>query len=658
MGVNENECTVNVSDVYNLLQLPQLSGGFINMGYIEPGSDETTSAWSIEFFYNLSTLVVASPTPTTTSFGVSGISIMQTGMEIEINVGGTYYTRTIASVAGSTITITSALPSQPSVGATVRKQWWQFNTWLETPSMHIEKNYGERSSFNFRIANRGQLPFIPQPEMRVRIMNISKSYVYIKGFVKTALPSFIRTLSNWTEYQILNVDCYDLYRDLERRLINKVYVNQTLGAILRDVIRTYTSFDHTAIDGTAGPIQTRFAINNQNASQVLTRILSQMQWTYWIDYDSERLYVGELGYSSQLLASITDQSIQERFINNKIDIQTNYEGIQTVIVMNWTQKYATGTCNVANGSPIVFGVDTFWDNISVDDLKFQVDGNTSVYSVSKNNSNGVTQELRLSGDYQEGTETAVGYTLFGSRKRRSFRNESAIHIMSQLNGNDGLYEYSHTEDQNAYTDAEIVQIAQALMTITGPKAKGKGTTNNHLFPCTGVEPGKVINFNTPSSKRYVGQTIIFQVVIEDIAGSPVTDTDGNIYPLIEYEFDFTHNLFQARSILRKLMFDVRRVLVADEDTVEQEIFISDTSIANDCIHWRSNLQIILGYTELNHVLSYYTQCWTAGTAEDSPMVADGMWLLDSLETRTFDWVAPYTEFSYVFGYDSLTYTAG
>jgi hypothetical protein len=427
---------------------------------------------------------------------------------------------------------------------------YEFQPWLISQTMTIEEGYGERGRASFNIANMAELPFIPNQEQLVEIWNCTENYLYFRGYISSVHPIFIRQSSDLTERQILEVVCTDLYHQLERKVINKVYTNQTLGFILRDVIRTYTSLDHTGIDATTGALAASFRINSQTPAQVVERIMSTMDWTYWIDPVTTKMFVGERGSVTNLIESIDDITLYEKFINNEIDIQTNYDGVKNVIIMEFTLKYGTGLCNVSNGSNIVLGVGTYWDNIPAADLKFQLDGSDAVYSIEKNNSAGVTQEFRLSSPFAEATGTGVPYFIFGTRKKIRIRDASSINMMAALRGDDGEFAYLFTLDDNAYTTEEAREIAQTMLLLSRPGAKGQGKTNNHLFPLQDVRAGRTIAFSLPSTKRFTGDTIIQNLTITDTgAVMPDPNVPGAYYPVVEYDLDFTHNLFKLRSLM-------------------------------------------------------------------------------------------------------------
>lgn len=535
---------------------------------------------------------------------------------------------------------------------------YEFSYHMVGASMSIEEGYGERGRATFQLINNYDMPFIPVNEQLVEIWNRTENYLYFKGYITGVHPRFIRQLDDLTEKQILEIVCTDLYHQLERKVINKIYEGQTLGFILRDVIRTYTSLDHTGIDATQGAVAASFRINSQTPAQVLERILSTMDWTYWIDPVTTKLFVGERGSLTVQIENIDDVTLYDKFVNNEIDIQPNYDGVKNVIIMEFTLKYATGLCNVSNGSTIVLGVGTTWDNIPVADLKFQRVGSDAVYSVEKNNSAGVTQELRLSSAYDEATGTGVAYTLFGTRKRIRILDSASINMMAALRGDDGQFSYLFTLDDNAYTVEEAREIAQTMLALSRPGVKGQGRTNNHLFPIQDVRAGRTIAFNLPSSKRFTGDVIIQNVTITD-TGAMFKDPNSvaDYYPVVEYELDFTSNLFKLRSQLRKLMMDVRRIQISDDETVEDFWVISDTAYARDCLHVRSGFDLAPAYTEWMYTFSYYAQWYTAGTIEDPQFVPDLAKAYDDIQARPVDVVA-YSELDYTLGYYFTPTTAG
>jgi len=407
MGMNENECTIDVGNIWNLLLLPQQGANLLNPNYVTP--DSHPGGFSVEIQYG-SSIIEASPAPTTTTFTLTSGTLFATAKYVEIiNLDGSKDFRA-ATFVGANVTVTPALPSAPDAGSIVLG-WSQFTWHVIGKSISIDKVYGERGGANLSLYNDGTMPFIPPPESKIRLRNYPDlSYVYFAGYLKNPNPDFIRQRDNLTEKQTLEMECYDLYRELERQNIQgEVFVNQKAGAILKYLIRKYTTLDSSGIDGTAGPTFARYACDNSFVSQEVERLMKLTGWTFWIDSNTEQFLCGEPGSANQQILTVTDANIQQIFLNNEIKISPNYSGIRTRCVMNWTIKYATGTCNVSNGNSIVLGyADTFWDNLPSADMKFQVDGSDAVYTVNKNNSAGVTQELRLSQPYADNWDGYIG----------------------------------------------------------------------------------------------------------------------------------------------------------------------------------------------------------------------------------------------------------
>jgi len=379
MGMDENECTIDAANIYNLLFLPQQGANFLNPNYVQPTTP--AGAWSVEIQYGTTTV---EPGSTDTIINLTDAGQFATAKYVEIRVNNAKEFRKILTLVGTVLTLETALSDVPDEPGQVIG-WSQFTWSLIGRSVTIEEGYGERGGAGFSLDNDGNMPFIPPVESKVRLRNYpDMSYVYFAGYIKNPNANFVRQYDNLTEKQRLDVECYDLYRELERQIISgKVYTGQKAGAILKDLVRNYSTLDASAIDGTAGPTFARYAVTNSFVSQEIERIMSLTGWVFWIDPATEKVYAGDPSNNTQQLLSITDMNIQQMFLRNQIQLSPNYSGIKTRVVMNWTLKYQTGTCNVANGSGIVLGYSgTLWDNIPVTDLKFQVDAVIHSYCVT------------------------------------------------------------------------------------------------------------------------------------------------------------------------------------------------------------------------------------------------------------------------------------
>ena len=530
--MTQSSCSIDINQLYSSLNNPATSSNFLNPNFVEPM--EPACAWSIKIYYN-----------------------------------GTAY---------------------------------QFSWFYASQSLQISSVFGERGSASFVIADYDEdqsiLPFIPVEEQYVEIYNVNEDYLYFAGYLRDVNSRLLAVRADGSEACEYTLTCTDLYHELERKPVRKVYTNKKLGFILRDVISRYTTLDASDIDSTLGFTVDSFPINAKYPSQVLTQIAELTNTTYFIEPATRKLQLlaKEDGGASYPL-TITDDNLYDTFDRDSFSLRRQNDTIKNQIEFWFSERYDRGTVNVSNGSNIVTGhgspPETDWDDLPAN-LQFKLAGGTAIYTVQKNNSSGATQELRLSSNFAESTATNQAYELSGNRRRLFVSDEESIGLMRALRGDDGIFTYVVSEDQNALTWDEARRFAAALLALSRPLPQGQGTSYNTVFPYFPLLAGMVLNFSLPNSKRFLGGVVIQQLTLRDLGGQ-IDEADfpgGQTHPLLQLDFTFTATLTQTQTQMRKMMQDLRKVKVnPDQTMVEDYRRIPETFALKDCVHIDTPLQV-------------------------------------------------------------------
>jgi len=469
---------------------------------------------------------------------------------------------------------------------------YEFCNYYRGLSMEIESNYGQRGNAKFVLCDYDEdqsiMWFIPVPEMLVEIRNRTEDKIYFKGYIRDVHPKVVYVRDDYTEASHIEITCTDLYHELERRPVRKVYENKTLGFIARDVLLRYTNLDPTNIDPDLGFVVEKYPINSKYPSQVLEHIANLTDTTYFIDPSTGEINL--LPKQDGLAAyniNITDENVYETFMRDSFSIRTQTDQIHNQIEFWYSDRYDLGTVNVSNSSNIVNGYGappiTEWEGIP-SGLEFKLESSDAVYTIEKNNSVGATQELRLSSAYQEATDTDVAYEIRGNRRRVFVSDEESIGTMASIRADDGIFTYVVSEDQNYFTFAEARRFASALLALSRPLPKGKGITKFDVFyDQFPIVAGRTIPMALPQSKKFSGDVIVQKCKIKDMGGSVFIGDEHHANTQIT--FTFTATLTDMLAQMRKMMQDLRKVRVnIDEENVQDYRRISETFALKDCVH--------------------------------------------------------------------------
>lgn len=517
-------CTINLNDLYGSLNNP-FAEGFLNPIYVEP--DDVGSGWSIKIF-----------------------------------IGDTAY---------------------------------QFNYFYASETMELTSTFGERGTAKFVIHDNDPegtiLPFTPTEELSIEIWNVGEDYLYFRGFIREVDADLLEVRTDLTEAANYTITCTDLFHELERNPITKLYENKKLGFIARDIITRYTTLDASDIDSQLGFTVESYPISAKMPSQVLQHIMELTNTTYIIDPLTRKIQLTTKDSAEvRFPVSITDTNVYDYFDRDTFKLRRQTDTIKNQIEFWFTEKYSKGTVNVSNGSNIVVGYggvpETEWDDLPAG-LEFKLAASDAVYTVDKNNSAGLTQELRLSSAFGEANASDQAYELRGNRRRVYVSDETSIGLMRTLRGDSGIFTHVVSEDNNFFTFAEARRFASALLSLSQPLPKGSGDTYTSAWGFQPLRAGMVLPVNLPQSKRFVGDIVVNKLIIKDEGGlvDPEDNPFGQTHPYCKIRFDFSATFTQAQAALRKMMQDARKVKVnLEEIQIEDYRRVQDTLVVKECLH--------------------------------------------------------------------------
>lgn len=468
---------------------------------------------------------------------------------------------------------------------------YEFSWFYVGQTMRIHKIFSQRGSFGFHIADDDEydqmVPFRPVEEMPVEIW--AGSHQYASGYISDVDSIYKSQRADLSDAAVYVISCTDLYQELELEPVLETYTGKRLGFILKDVLTRYTTLDASDIDPLLGFEVQSFPINEKLPSQVLNHIADILGMTYWIESSTRKVKLTTKDSNgTRFDTQFTDANIYDYFDCDTFSLRKETDKIKTAIKLRYRSRYSAGTVNVAQNSNIVaaFGgsPETQWDGLPAG-LEFKLADSDAVYTVEENLSSGATQELRLSSDYKESTDTDQAYELRGNYTYAYVSDEAAaLSIKAIRGGGTGIRTYTVSVDDNFFTSYEAFQFAQSLLALSKPLPKGRGTTFNSVFKELPLEAGRSMSFDLERTRRFVGDVAVQEFIITDLGGT--TQINGETHPFCQIDCVFTSVMTSDQAQWRKIMQDLRKVQVGlgGDDDVVRHIRISDTLLLKDCIH--------------------------------------------------------------------------
>lgn len=536
------------------------------------------------------------------------------------------------------------------------KAWCQLNIYVDATAYdfarhYISKSYSDeliwasRSSCKFQIDDNNKngfnLPFVPVRFQKVILKDLTGAAVIGHWYIRNVFKKpYGQQRSDGTYMRIIEVECEDAWSLMESRTYSENYVSKHAGYILYDAVNR-AGLDASQIDQTAGPILESFPVNNDYPSAVAERIMSLLDWTYWLDvqYDPPRVLAGSK--DSELTRSnivIEESNWSKVFDPKEFELNPAMEDYANEVLMTYRRKHTAGGANFQNGSNVVVGYsgDEDWAQLNTaDGLEIEIISTGAVYRVQKNNSNTTgTNELILSSAYAEADATNEPYAIRGAITPIRRRDDQAIERLKAIRGGDGIRSKVIVRDDASYSYAEAALIASFELSLYSREYfRGRGVIKtSYNADWLLFYPGKTLPVNLPTSHHIVS-TLRQEGIRRQDLGSQQTFPDGRQCFAMSIEIDFTPSMYTDYEQIRALFRSTRKLQATASSYVTDVDFFENWLAMKDCVH------IVEPITELD--------------GEDSILEVE-------TEASALEWpdAIAYTELDYTYHPGYLSITAG
>jgi hypothetical protein len=488
---------------------------------------------------------------------------------------------------------------------------YEFNRHVVSQSYADELIWASRSSCTFQIDDNNKngfnLPFTPVRFQKVRVYDATGAVCLGHWYIRNVIGNeYGERRADGTYMRLLDIECEDAWSLLEARIYSETYQNKTAGYILADTI-TRAGLDASQIDVTAGPVLEQFPVNNDYPSAVAERIMSLLDWTYWLDvqYDPPRVYAGTKDSElTRCNLEINEDNIWKIF--SKLDIHEAAEDYANEIYFQYRRKYNKGTANFENGTNVVVGYSGDEDWYQLDNsqgLEIENINTGVVYRIQKNNSTPAgVNEFILSSNYAEATATNQPYAVRGALTPIRRRNDEAVMRLKSIQGGDGVRSKLVVRDDASYTYAEAALIANFELSLYSReyyRGAGDIDTSYHA-DWNNFYPGKTLPFNLPISKKITSNVRIETVRRRDL-GSPQTFPDGRRMFAMGIEITFTPSMYSDYEQIRALFRSTRKLEKIDSNYVTDAIFFENYLAVKTCVHIIEPIKAELSEMEIDNM---------------------------------------------------------
>lgn len=229
--------------------------------------------------------------------------------------------------------------------------------YIKQGSLEIENNLTNQvDSCSFIIVNySGKTSYFPENEDEVVVYDDSDKIFggsVVKITEKMVAP-------NYMEYK---VECSDYTRLADRKLVEKVYEDETVEDIIKDIVDTYLSgFTYTNVSCTK--TLDRIAFNYEPFSKCLKRLADMVGYDWYIDYDKDIHFFSKETNLSPF--NLTDTN--GNYIVRSLEIKRDTRQTRNVIYVRGAEYLAdslTGEIE-ADGQTRVFSTPYKMSDISV-----------------------------------------------------------------------------------------------------------------------------------------------------------------------------------------------------------------------------------------------------------------------------------------------------
>lgn len=483
-----------------------------------------------------------------------------------------------------------------------------FSKWYKPGTMMIESVDGfEAGMCSFEIwdvhPDHFNLPFRFAANMEIKIGNQNGTDWFFRGRVQDVIPLHYNRRTDGTESRKFKVVCLDMKVDFKRWLVRETFEDMTTYAIIKQIVRDYTPFDESLIDETQGFKLTSYNVAERFPADVIQELLDlEVTTTITLDPDTLQVKLGNVQDPDFNFLTVTDTDINaESYVYNYFLPEDFALSSQNLILRNrvvfwFNGSYSTGTIAVSNGGRTVIGTGTKWKNLVRKGGKFDIEGDTALYTVEDVNSN---TDIRLTQVVNRTTATGITYRAHSYRDRIIVDDVNSIATMAAILGESferaGVFEVKMPERSGPMTRQQARSLAQAYVNrmIQNLIMRGQARSKNYKINVPGLQAGWTITFELELTRNFNAVVKVQKLTMLDKNGGNVDRTldplkgwyDGSrIDPIHELIFEFTDRRLLRDAVIERLLQDVREVQMNDDEIVELVGSARELMLVADCVH--------------------------------------------------------------------------
>lgn len=468
----------------------------------------------------------------------------------------------------------------------------EFNWFYVAGSANGEGVYGSRGFANLTLRNNNRqafdLPFMPIEDLYIELTD--ELGEVFSGYIQNVRKELIGQRLDGTPLQFLHLECEDLWGLLEQDTYSEVYVNKPVGYILRDAFKR-AGFDVSEIDPNLGQVYASYPVTDLFPVDVVTPLLGLLDYTYWIDGPTRKMYVFPRDTQQTEILRVTEDNWSYLF-DRDLEILPDKTGFANKLILSHELKWNEGTANFEQGTDVVLGYtgNEMWVRLPQDELSIENLLTGKIYRINDNNSDDEeTNELILEQNYKEDTSSGAGtnvpYLIRGAKSKVIERNTASILQRRAFRGGSGIVTKTVVMDNFPLYRSEARRIAKAELAIASRDMyMGSGRSDNHRLRqllTSAPQAGKTLYFDTFVTFGVQGRVRIETHRWQDI--STRVQRDGLKLQGWGYEFEFTPSV--SREQIREIAKNMSKSGVRSDDATILDVeFVDDnTVIFKDCL---------------------------------------------------------------------------
>lgn len=420
------------------------------------------------------------------------------------------------------------------------------------------------------------------------------------------------------------VECIDYTRDLDKKLVIESYLNQTAGAIIKDIIDNYTT-GFTYANVSDGPTITKINFDYIQVSEAITKIAEATGYEWYVDYDKDLYFFLRTDYPASWQLDDTQGRYKDLVIDydisqlrNRVYVKSEkYETLDFTELfigdgstVTWTCKYQANAKPSPSATLDDVAKTVGWDGVDDPALfNYMLNSTTKVLSLG-------TGEPTPA----DGAELAITY---GADQAIIVRwdDQDSIDAVIAIEGGDGIFEHCIT-DNNIDTKEWAIDVAKAdLLQNADPVIRGTFTTNE-----SNLRAGQLITLN--STKRNLNQTFLIQKIklvrILPVIANPSIPYRPAATATIGYKSAATATEGYKNATTGEMIYYVYQVTIATklkglEDLILDLLYQSNESLKRDTTapDVPTGLALSTGMGKVTQAsLAWIKAEWNANTEDD------------------------------------------